>query len=283
MNNRVLLIAGAAVAVTAVLLWLLLVPAPQPSLEQELPGRIATHVVDLLERGLELGRNGDQPQRRPLRPDDICLLVDSHRQAEAMRQALEQRGIASRLRPFARVGLGYLTLAQPLVTLSGGELQRLRLAQALAGGSAGSLYVLDEPSVGLHHRDIHRLIATLGRLRDRGNTVVVVEHDLDVIRAADHVVELGPGAAQQAQEEGLHLVVEVMPWAIALAVATEDYDRLPRRLSSRPTSQRKPTLVTPSPIRRGTTCSEPTSSEGMYFPGFFSARESHFQSGCSVY
>lgn len=105
--------------------------------------------------------------------------------------------IVRRLRFMDEVGLGYLQLDRSAGTLSGGELQRARLAQALGGGPAGACYVLDEPTCGLHPRDTRRLLDTLFALRDRGNSLVVVEHDLDVIRAADHVVDLGPGAGRE--------------------------------------------------------------------------------------
>lgn len=103
-------------------------------------------------------------------------------------------GLAHRLRFLLEVGLGYLTLDRPFQTLSGGEAQRARLATQLGMGLVGVIYVLDEPSIGLHPIDIRRLIANLERLRDRGNTVVVVEHEEAIIRAADHIVEMGPGA-----------------------------------------------------------------------------------------
>ena len=104
------------------------------------------------------------------------------------------REIRNRLAFLEEVGLGYLTLDRESGTLSGGEAQRIRLATQIGSGLAGCLYVLDEPSIGLHQRDNDRLIATLRRLRDLGNTVIVVEHDEDTIRAADHVLDLGPGA-----------------------------------------------------------------------------------------
>ncbi|MBV8900503.1 MAG: excinuclease ABC subunit UvrA [Verrucomicrobia bacterium] len=104
------------------------------------------------------------------------------------------REIWNRLTFLVEVGLGYLTLNRESGTLSGGEAQRIRLGTQIGSGLAGVLYVLDEPSIGLHQRDNDRLIATLKRLRDLGNTVVVVEHDEDTIRAADYVVDLGPGA-----------------------------------------------------------------------------------------
>ncbi|MFP4351426.1 MAG: excinuclease ABC subunit UvrA [Puniceicoccaceae bacterium] len=106
-------------------------------------------------------------------------------------------GLAGRLRFLSEVGLGYLTLDRPFHTLSGGEAQRARLATQLGMGLVGVVYVLDEPSIGLHPIDIDRLIANLHRLRDRGNTVVVVEHEGAMIRAADHLVEMGPGAGSK--------------------------------------------------------------------------------------
>ncbi|MDY0744484.1 excinuclease ABC subunit UvrA [Paucibacter sp. R3-3] len=104
------------------------------------------------------------------------------------------REITSRLRFLNDVGLNYLSLDRSADTLSGGEAQRIRLASQIGSGLTGVMYVLDEPSIGLHQRDNDRLIATLRRLRDLGNSVLVVEHDEDAIRAADHVLDLGPGA-----------------------------------------------------------------------------------------
>ena len=102
--------------------------------------------------------------------------------------------IGDRLGFLANVGLGYLTLDRSADTLSGGEAQRIRLASQIGSGLVGVMYILDEPSIGLHQRDNQRLLDTLVRLRDLGNTVIVVEHDEDAIRMADHVVDLGPGA-----------------------------------------------------------------------------------------
>ena len=104
------------------------------------------------------------------------------------------REIRNRLHFLVEVGLGYLTLDRESGTLSGGEAQRIRLGTQIGSGLAGVLYVLDEPSIGLHQRDNDRLISTLKRLRDLGNTVVVVEHDEDTIRSADYIIDLGPGA-----------------------------------------------------------------------------------------
>ena len=104
------------------------------------------------------------------------------------------REIDSRLQFLVEVGLGYLTLNRESGTLSGGEAQRIRLATQIGSGLAGVLYVLDEPSIGLHQRDNARLLTTLRRLRDLGNSVIVVEHDEETIRAADYILDLGPGA-----------------------------------------------------------------------------------------
>jgi excinuclease ABC subunit A len=104
------------------------------------------------------------------------------------------REIRSRLQFLAEVGLGYLTLDRESGTLSGGEAQRIRLATQIGSGLAGVLYILDEPSIGLHQRDNARLLGTLRKLRDLGNSVIVVEHDEETIRAADHIIDLGPGA-----------------------------------------------------------------------------------------
>ena len=98
------------------------------------------------------------------------------------------------------VGLDYLTLDRAADTLSGGEAQRIRLASQIGSGLSGVLYVLDEPSIGLHQRDNERLLATLRHLRDLGNTVIVVEHDEDAIRAADHIIDMGPGAGEHGGE-----------------------------------------------------------------------------------
>jgi excinuclease ABC subunit A len=115
--------------------------------------------------------------------------------------------IRERLSFLLDVGLNYLTLARASGTLSGGESQRIRLASQIGSGLTGVLYVLDEPSIGLHQRDNARLLETLKRLRDLGNTVIVVEHDEDAIRLADHVVDVGPGAGMH----GGHIVAQGTP------------------------------------------------------------------------
>ena len=108
--------------------------------------------------------------------------------------------IRLRLQFLLDVGLDYLTLDRPAMTLSGGEAQRIRLATQIGAGLTGVLYVLDEPSIGLHQRDNDRLLSTLKKLRDLGNTLVVVEHDEDTIRSADHLVDIGPGAGVHGGE-----------------------------------------------------------------------------------
>ncbi|MEM0968361.1 MAG: excinuclease ABC subunit UvrA [Verrucomicrobiota bacterium] len=121
------------------------------------------------------------------------------------------REIQKRLSFLQEVGLGYLTLDRESGTLSGGESQRIRLATQLGAGLAGVLYVLDEPSIGLHQADNERLIGTLQRLRDLGNSIIVVEHDEDTIRVADHLIDIGPGAG----EHGGQLLAQGTPEEVA--------------------------------------------------------------------
>jgi excinuclease ABC subunit A len=115
--------------------------------------------------------------------------------AEKIVKELQQR-----LQFLIDVGLNYLTLSRSADTLSGGEAQRIRLASQIGAGLVGVMYILDEPSIGLHQRDNDRLLKTLFHLRDIGNTVIVVEHDEDAIRAADHVIDIGPGAGVHGGE-----------------------------------------------------------------------------------
>src|SRR5690606_18774276 len=115
--------------------------------------------------------------------------------------------IAQRLDFLVNVGLDYLTLDRSADTLSGGEAQRIRLASQIGAGLVGVMYILDEPSIGLHQRDNQRLLNTLIRLRDQGNAVIVVEHDEEAILAADHVVDMGPGAGIH----GGHVVAQGTP------------------------------------------------------------------------
>ena len=124
------------------------------------------------------------------------------RQAKIAAAVLKE--VRARLRFLLDVGLDYLTLSRSAATLAGGEAQRIRLATQIGSGLVGVLYILDEPSIGLHQRDNQRLIETLVRLRDLGNTVLVVEHDEETIRIADHIVDIGPGAG----EHGGRIVAE---------------------------------------------------------------------------
>lgn len=143
--------------------------------------------------------------------------------------------IVSQCRNIQDVGLGHLALGRPIVTLSGGELQRLLLAQHLASDLAGVIYILDEPTTGLHEHDTASLLDSLRRLRDLGNTVIVIEHDETVIRAADWILELGPGAGSRGGEIVFEGTVAAMlgddrsPTAAALAAAPE-----PRGKRARP-------------------------------------------------
>ncbi len=124
----------------------------------------------------------------------VDSLYDSPRERDLSRQIRKE--IRDRLGFLRNVGLGYLTLDRAAGTLSSGEMQRIRLATQIGSQLVGVLYVLDEPSIGLHHRDNQRLLDALLTLRDLGNTVLVVEHDLDTMLAADHVIDLGPGAGR---------------------------------------------------------------------------------------
>jgi excinuclease ABC subunit A len=133
--------------------------------------------------------------------DFLKQIEFNRREAQIAERVMKE--VNARLGFLLDVGLDYLSLARPAATLSGGEAQRIRLATQIGSGLVGVLYVLDEPSIGLHQRDNVRLIETLTRLRDLGNTLIVVEHDEETIRAADWVVDIGPGAG----EHGGHVVV----------------------------------------------------------------------------
>ena len=105
--------------------------------------------------------------------------------------------IYTKLKAIQDVGLGYLTLGQPCTTLSGGESQRIKLSSELSKRDTGrTLYILDEPTTGLHFEDVRQLLAVLAKLADRGNTVIVIEHNLDVIKVADHIIDIGPDGGE---------------------------------------------------------------------------------------
>jgi excinuclease ABC subunit A len=144
--------------------------------------------------------------RRAIEWFEALELTDTERQIAR----LILREIDERLRFLDNVGVGYLSLERAAATLSGGEAQRIRLATQIGSSLVGVLYILDEPSIGLHQRDNERLISTLERLRDLGNTVIVVEHDEGTMLAADHLIDLGPGAG----EHGGELVAQGTPKAV---------------------------------------------------------------------
>ncbi|MDO5291067.1 MAG: excinuclease ABC subunit UvrA, partial [Pseudomonadota bacterium] len=161
------------------------------------------------------------------------------------------REIGSRLKFLNDVGLSYLSLERSAETLSGGEAQRIRLASQIGSGLTGVMYVLDEPSIGLHQRDNDRLIATLQHLRDIGNSVLVVEHDEDMMRAADHIIDLGPGAGVhggQVMAQGDFAAVAAHPQSV-----TGQYLSGARRIAV--PAQRTPW---PAAARHGASGQEPT-------------------------
>ncbi len=160
------------------------------------PEILAVTIKDRQGRELNIHRFSEQTTEAAARYIHNLELTAAQRKvvADVVRE------IQSRLQFLVEVGLGYLTLDRESGTLSGGEAQRIRLATQIGSGLAGVLYVLDEPSIGLHQRDNARLLGTLRRLRDLGNSVIVVEHDEETIRAADHIVDLGPGAGPRGGE-----------------------------------------------------------------------------------
>jgi excinuclease ABC subunit A len=153
----------------------------------------------------------DLPIAEALAVFDSLVLTD--REAIIAERILKE--IQERLRFLNDVGVGYLTLGRSAATLSGGEGQRIRLATQIGANLTGVLYVLDEPSIGLHQRDNRKLLGTLSRLRDLGNTVIVVEHDEETIRVADYVIDLGPGAG----DLGGHVIFQGTPQQLMAAAA----------------------------------------------------------------
>jgi excinuclease ABC subunit A len=153
----------------------------------------------LLKNGHDGQKNGNgavlgDPLAKIDADGPLVLSTLSERERFIARQILKE--IRARLQFLIDVGLDYLTLDRAAMSLSGGEAQRIRLATQIGSGLMGVLYILDEPSIGLHQRDNERLIRTLARLRDLGNTLLVVEHDEDTMRAADHIIDMGPGAGE---------------------------------------------------------------------------------------
>ncbi len=153
---------------------------------------------------MPLGRLQQELARVSLVEDDKRIAGDLLRELQA------------RVSFLVDVGLEYLDMARPAGSLSGGEMQRIRLAAQVGSGLTGVLYVLDEPTIGLHPRDTHRLIGALGKLRDLGNTVVVVEHDRDVVAAADHALDFGPGSGR----EGGMIVAQAPPASLETTTAS---------------------------------------------------------------
>jgi excinuclease ABC subunit A len=180
--------------------------------------------------------------------------------------------IASRLKFLNDVGLSYLSLARSAETLSGGESQRIRLASQIGSGLTGVMYVLDEPSIGLHQRDNDRLIDTLKHLRNLGNSVIVVEHDEDMIRAADHVIDIGLGAgihggriiaqgtAQDIEKSSASLTGQYLSGTRQIAVPSKRNKWLPLIVEA-PASSAKPQPKSPFKIKSETVATAPAQPE----------------------
>ena len=185
--------------------------------------------------GLDIAEASELPIRRALAWfATVEATLSPQRQAIAGRILRE---INERLRFLDDVGLDYLTLSRGSATLSGGESQRIRLASQIGSGLTGVLYVLDEPSIGLHQRDNERLLGTLRRLKSLGNTVLVVEHDEDAIRAADHLIDMGPAAGVN----GGHVIAQGTPDEVAANTGSITGDYLSgRRRIEIPTRRRVP-------------------------------------------
>ncbi len=184
-------------------------------LERRYANTSSEDMRDEMERFMQI-RPCPACEGRRLKPSSLAVLLGGYNIAEISSLTVEQtaeffaqlqltareeyiarqvlKEIGERLQFLSHVGLQYLTLDRAASTLSGGEAQRIRLATQIGSGLTGVIYILDEPSIGLHQRDIARLNATLKKLRDLGNTVLVVEHDEETIRSADHIVDIGPGA-----------------------------------------------------------------------------------------
>jgi excinuclease ABC subunit A len=189
--------------------------------------RLKPEALAVKVAGQTIADASDLSIRRALPWFESVLPTLTPQRQEIARRIL--REIVERLTFLLDVGLDYLTLGRGSATLSGGESQRIRLASQIGSGLTGVLYVLDEPSIGLHQRDNERLLGTLRRLKSLGNTVVVVEHDEDAIRAADHLVDMGPAAGIA----GGHVVAEGTPEEVAAnpKSLTGDYLSGRRRIS----------------------------------------------------
>jgi excinuclease ABC subunit A len=188
-------------------------------------------------QGKKKNGNGNPVKSDPYAKIDLheplVLVTLTERERFIARQVLKE--IRARLQFLVDVGLEYLTLDRAAASLSGGEAQRIRLATQIGSGLMGVLYILDEPSIGLHQRDNERLIKTLARLRNLGNTLLVVEHDEDTMRAADHIIDIGPGAG----EHGGEVVAEGTFDEIAANANSLTGDYLSRRLRIKLPEQRR--------------------------------------------
>ncbi len=183
--------------------------------------RLRIEARNVLVGGRSIHQVTSEPVHRILEFFRTLTLTGSH--AQIAERILKE--IDNRLSFLLDVGLDYLSLARSADTLSGGEAQRIRLASQLGAGLVGVMYVLDEPSIGLHPRDNHRLLGTLEHLRDLGNTVIVVEHDESAIRTADHIIDMGPGAGTHGGE----VVATGTPDEIARTPGSLTGDYLARR------------------------------------------------------
>src|SRR5207247_5695374 len=165
--------------------------------------RVRPESLSVLLHGKSIGDVVDLPVTDALQFFESIPLRGNGRTAAGLDPEIARpilKEVNDRLRFLSNVGLEYLTLGRSADSLSGGEAQRIRLATQIGSGLAGVLYILDEPSIGLHQRGNARLLGTLRKLRDLGNSVIVVEHDEETIRAADHIIDLGPGAGPRGGE-----------------------------------------------------------------------------------
>ena len=211
--------------------------------------------------------SGDAPSRKAIYEVSQVTLRESFNYFSSLKMAGAKAEIAAkvvreiglRLKFLNDVGLNYLSLDRSAETLSGGESQRIRLASQIGSGLTGVMYVLDEPSIGLHQRDNDRLISTLKHLRDIGNSVLVVEHDEDMMRAADHVIDMGPGAGihggrvmaqgtfAQVQANVNSLTGKYLAGTLKIAVPKHRTAWLPTVVKADPFADRKPSRFGPSP------------------------------------
>ncbi|MBN1492664.1 MAG: excinuclease ABC subunit UvrA, partial [Candidatus Omnitrophica bacterium] len=182
-------------------------------------GRLQQRVLGITIAGKNIVELGDKSL------DELETFIDGLAFGEARSKLAEPiiKEIKIRLRCLTQMGLGYLTMNRPAATLAGGEMQRVRLGSQIGTGLTGVLYVLDEPSIGLHARDNDRLLRLIKELKDLHNTVVIVEHDEETIRRADHVVDLGPGAGEAGGEVLFSASQTALPFGRCTRSLTLDY------------------------------------------------------------